>query len=635
MGLVMIRILLATSDSAFAEVAIAHMGKGAEVKVDVVRDTKTALNRFSSMEYDTILLDHRPPEVNGIELLKAVRAIGSDVPFIILAQGKGDLAIEALNNGANFFFVRDEDPALIFPRIMSRVREAVHLHRTRQIMQRNTRVLRVLSDLILAINRTAEPLRLLNDVLDTLLRSMDFRAGGIYLLEKDGRRAILACHRNLPHGFIDEVKEVYVDSAPYDRVFMSGQTLFLENYMDISPERAARYGISELCVIPLFSRERIIGTINIVSGTRTSFSKDEKMVFQAVGKELGSAIEKLNVEESLRDERRNLLDFMNSITDMNFVLDMNGNIIATNSAVERALGYTSGELKGMNVLQVHVPERREEAKWVVGEMMARRLNVCTIPLIAKSGETIEVETRVSLGRWNGKDAIFGVTRDVTAQKRMSEALQAANKRLTLCSEVSRHDIMNQVTVLSGYVEIDRETTSDAPAREHLEAMSRSISKISDQLAFTRDYTRIGTKEPQWQNLESVALAAWMETRQDCIRFVPDDIPYDVLADILLVRVFYNLMDNSLRHGRSVSEIRMSAHVSDGGLHLVYEDDGVGIPHKEKAEIFDYGYGKNTGYGLFFVKEALGLTGASIIENGAPGKGARFEMVFPNGRFHLQ
>jgi len=40
--------------------------------------------------------------------------------------------------------------------------------------------------------------------------------------------------------------------------------------------------------------------------------------------------------------------------------------------------------------------------------------------------------------------------------------------------------------------------------------------------------------------------------------------------------------------------------------------------------------KNTGLGLFLSREILSITGITIRENGDPGKGARFEMVVPNG-----
>jgi signal transduction histidine kinase len=45
-------------------------------------------------------------------------------------------------------------------------------------------------------------------------------------------------------------------------------------------------------------------------------------------------------------------------------------------------------------------------------------------------------------------------------------------------------------------------------------------------------------------------------------------------------------------------------------------------------IFDQGYGKNTGFGLFFIREVLGITGITIQETGIPGSGVLFEITVP-------
>jgi signal transduction histidine kinase len=65
---------------------------------------------------------------------------------------------------------------------------------------------------------------------------------------------------------------------------------------------------------------------------------------------------------------------------------------------------------------------------------------------------------------------------------------------------------------------------------------------------------------------------------------------------------------------------------------VCEDDGNGVVAKEKEKIFERGFGKNTGFGLALSREILAITGITITENGEPGKGARFEMLVPEGAY---
>jgi signal transduction histidine kinase len=103
----------------------------------------------------------------------------------------------------------------------------------------------------------------------------------------------------------------------------------------------------------------------------------------------------------------------------------------------------------------------------------------------------------------------------------------------------------------------------------------------------------------------------------------------VLADPLLEKVFYNLVENSLRHGGKIHEISLTIERQGGELRIVYKDDGKGIPQKDKERIFRRGHGNHTGFGLYAAREVLSLTGMSIIENGLEGHGARFSITVPD------
>jgi len=73
---------------------------------------------------------------------------------------------------------------------------------------------------------------------------------------------------------------------------------------------------------------------------------------------------------------------------------------------------------------------------------------------------------------------------------------------------------------------------------------------------------------------------------------------------------------------------------EGGLIVSYQDNGPGVPLKEKERIFEKGRGHGTGLGLFLSKEVLAITGITIRETGTPGEGARFEMLIPPGQFRF-
>jgi signal transduction histidine kinase len=103
-----------------------------------------------------------------------------------------------------------------------------------------------------------------------------------------------------------------------------------------------------------------------------------------------------------------------------------------------------------------------------------------------------------------------------------------------------------------------------------------------------------------------------------------------MADSLLKQLFYNFLDNSLKHGEKVTEIRLYYTKEGDGLKLSYEDNGVGIPEADKPKLFHEGFstGKSTGLGLFLIKKMVEVYGWTITEEGKPGKGAKISITIP-------
>jgi len=102
-----------------------------------------------------------------------------------------------------------------------------------------------------------------------------------------------------------------------------------------------------------------------------------------------------------------------------------------------------------------------------------------------------------------------------------------------------------------------------------------------------------------------------------------------------VRIVPNLLDNAIRHGRTIRQVRFSAEERNGSVVIICEDDGVGIPYDENERVFQRGFGRNTGLGLFLSREILGITGIAIEEIGSPGAGAKFEMVATQGAWRME
>ncbi|MDO9325870.1 MAG: PAS domain S-box protein [Methanoregula sp.] len=243
-----------------------------------------------------------------------------------------------------------------------------------------------------------------------------------------------------------------------------------------------------------------------------------------------------------------------------------------------------------------------------------------IPLCNESGTVVGYE---------------GIASDITERKRSQEALSEENNKLTLLSSITRHDINNQMTALLGYLSILEEKQSNLTHNEYFQKVTTAAQRIDAMIQFTREYDEIGIAAPAWQNPCILVDTAATQASLGQI-LVKNALPAgtEVFADPLIARVFYNFMDNAVRHGGKITTIRFSVQEHRDNSIILCEDDGEGVPAENKERIFERGFGKNTGLGLSLAREILAITGITLRETGEQGKGARFEMTVPKSKWRI-
>jgi len=330
--------------------------------------------------------------------------------------------------------------------------------------------------------------------------------------------------------------------------------------------------------------------------------------------------------------------------------DERGRFLWANTAQAQMLGYESVEefLKVPVVSLYPAPEERK--KFLTDLTSCGVFKDRVIQLKKKDGTLIWVSVNVT-SKCNERgdiEWVDGVIEDITERRaveqemlfhtkelvRYNEALEQANKKLNILSQITRHDILNKITALLTYLELSQEMTKDSSLLDYIQKEIEIIRAIERQIDFTHYYQDIGVRAPEWHDVASTIRRAAEQLPLSEISLQVQLDGISIYADPLIEKVFYNLMENTVRHGEHVTEISYTSTESDDGLTIIYEDNGVGIPVENKEKIFLRGFGKHTGLGLFLISEILSITGISISENGEPEKGARFEIRVPKDRYRV-
>ncbi|WP_255332748.1 ATP-binding response regulator [Methanocalculus taiwanensis] len=314
--------------------------------------------------------------------------------------------------------------------------------------------------------------------------------------------------------------------------------------------------------------------------------------------------------------------------------DESRSLCAITPGIYSLSGYQAGDLiselhPGYNGL-IHHEDRAAVFDTVQNAVSSGEPWICSYRILHRDGSIRWVQERG--GAAIGDDGIIscleGCIIDRTEEKRAEEAVHSAKRKLQSLLSTTRHDILNEIMALEGYLDFAEKLSVDPKQSGYLHEVKRRAAAIERQIELTRAFDRLGIEPPTWQELSAIINGInshRLPIVQKCDR-------YRVLADPLIRNVFSHLMENTIRYAGEGSIITITCKEEDDHLVITWEDDGPGIPDDQKEKIFRRKIGKENSFGLHICREILAINGSTITETGTFQKGARFEIHLPHGTY---
>jgi PAS domain S-box-containing protein len=720
----MISVLCVDDEPALLEIQKEFLEKDKEVHVETASSASMAIDAFQHHFYDAVVADYQMPDMNGIQLLQHLR-LQSGVPFILFTgKGREEVAVQAINNGADFYVQKSGDPVAEFSDITDKIKQVVYRRRTEQLLRESEQKFRTFADftcdweywessdnryiymspsckrvtgytpeefyndpglinrIVLADDRNVWERHQSEAEISMDMSSVEFR-----ILTKTGDIRWISHHcqpvfdingnslgRRTGNSDITNRKHtemVLVENEERYRSLFEGAAegiviadLKTKKILHVNPALCTMLGFSEKelstlrfrDIYPRENRDYIMEEFDALArGEKISlFSipclrKDSSVFYADFGASrilidgrfcivgyFTDITEKKKAEDALKLSEIRYRRLFESARDGILILNFDtGSIMDANPFLLDMTGHTLDSVLGKKICDIGFVmdktlyeqsfRQLKNEKYVLFE---------NLPIATKGDRSISVEFVSNVYTVDRQKVIQCNIRDITQRRKAEEALIQANKKLNLLSSITRHDILNQLTALYGYIELSNMVVRDAMMQRFIEPEKKITRTIRRLISFTKDYQEVGIDRPQWQNLHSLirVCAKSVELQSVSLNIGFDHL--EVYADPLLETVVYNLLENALRHGPPLTYIRFSCKLVGNGCLILCEDDGVGVSAKDKEKIFERGYGEHTGFGLFLSKEILGITGFSLQETGTPGKGARFEIFVPEGAFRI-
>lgn len=363
--------------------------------------------------------------------------------------------------------------------------------------------------------------------------------------------------------------------------------------------------------------------IESIVGITTDISKIKEKE-----KKLMKEIEKRKeLEKKLWENKNKYQSLFNHSPDGILLVDEEGQIVEFNDRTYEQLNYTKEEFLDISISDIEVKENEEEVLSHIEKIKTEGLDIFETKHETKDGDVRNIKVIAQLIEIKGEEYIHTIFRDITDQKKIEEREKMLNSLL-------RHDVKNKILVSQGYIDLIDEFDLNDKIEHYLEDTDRALEKSLEIISKVRDLKRAENEDIQDIEVISELNEAISHSKSG---LTENDIEIDLQFELdecrvkggkLLNELFYNIIENMIYHSQG-DKIKISAEKTDNNVLCKLEDNGVGIPEKDKEKIMEKGYTtdekRGTGLGLFLVKRLVDSYGGEVEVKDSDMDGARFDI----------
>ncbi|MDD5677776.1 MAG: PAS domain S-box protein [Kiritimatiellae bacterium] len=516
-------------------------------------------------------------------------------------------------------------------------------------IKEHSRKVEIVNKIIVSVNRATDLTALLDEVLNASRDLVQFKGAGIYIVDARATTAELVSIQGLPADYVRSLRQLQLNGPQYRVLFEQGQGIFADDYVRVAPEQARKWNIQSSASIPLTAKDTVIGALVLVHDAPHAFTGEEKELLVAVGRQIGTAIDKMRSELALRESE----DKYRTISEQSLVgihMIKDGKLVFVNDGWTKITGYDRDEIKTWGFEEFGRIVEPPDRSFFLDQIRKKQLGLTdgVVPVrdyrfLSKTGETKWVLLHSRSVQFVDGRAVIGVVIDITDRKLALQALEAANQQLrsrekellaanrdkeVLLKEI-HHRVKNNLQVISSLLKLQLGHVQDRQAAAVIrECQNRikSIAIVHEKLYQSRSLAEVDIGNYIQSLISHLFRMFLVDPGSVTMDVAVDNVALHIDQAIPCSLIINELVSNALKYAfpdnrRGVIRIRLQAGANDL-FRLEVGDNGVGFPSQ-----VDF---RNTAsLGLQLVMTFVEQLGGSIERS--PGPGTTFVVTFPAGK----
>ncbi len=600
-----ISILHVDDDATFLSMAKQCLEMHADIRVESAQSTEEAIELLKIKQFDVIISDYQMNGKDGLEFLEEIKATGITTPFILFSgKGRDEVAVKALNSGAFRYIDKRGKVDATYAELTSCILQAAHYTRTQATLKNREKRFRAIFD-----------------------SSVD----AILVMDDDGE---IVYNNKAAKSILDYAKDQITKALNkhFNKQFASTyEQNMCEGFKKLSDGNLLMTGKTVELALKNTAGKKIIVELSFSAFIENS---------QWFGVSIVRDVSDRKRQEQLLEKSQQTLKALFAYNPEAIVFtDKNFCVTDVNRSFTELFKFTLEKVKGKKIMDIIVPDELEKESKTIEALIVKGPVAFRTKRKRRDGTVIDVS--LSGGPLIVKGKIVGffmayldISNLIIVQNVLASALSNAellNEKIVVLGGFTRHDVRNKLGLIQGNLYLARNKCKIEPCLEkYLGGIDDSIRNICDIFDFAKTYEMIGVEELVPVDIGKMvqnALSLFSDLKG--VKVENQCFGFEVIADSLLTQVFYNLIDNSLKYGEKISAISIFAQkLDENSVKLCFKDDGVGIDPQFKGHIFERGFGKGTGFGLYLIKKICEVYGWRVRESGQLVQGVQFEFIIP-------
>lgn len=509
--------------------------------------------------------------------------------------------------------------------------------------QRQARVMTALAEGAVTINASLRLDEVLQRILNQTMQALQVSGVALALIEPATGELVFRAAAGPMAGDL-RGRRVRPGEGVAGRVAREGRGVIIP-----SPEQDRRFlpdahlaglQVRALACAPIQFQGRVIGVIEALNPLSGAFDPDALLVMTGIGSLAGSTIQNALLFERMQAAQQRYRELFEDSIDPILISDWNGHILEANRRAAQLSGYTSEELRGMRVDQLH--EVNRERTGPSFEQTVAQDCVYESTLRKRDGGSLPVEVHVRRVEFESAASLQWILRDISERKRLDALRDDLTAMVYHDLRSPLANIVSSLDLLGGMLPPEQSEQAQAM----LNIATHSAARLQRLLSALLDINRLEAGQPiaNQQTADPAALIQdalrdvrpAIENRRQVIRVeLAPRLPLVWVDTDMIRRVLINLLENAAKFTPQEGKIEIGARSAGEWVELWVRDTGAGIPAADQERIFEKFTrlrGKDSpgglGIGLAFCRLAVQGHGGRIWVESQPGQGARFAFTLP-------